>query len=80
MKVTYSKQAVKTLERVDATTKQRIRAGINGIPAGDIVKLQGHDALYRLRVGNWRVVYSYVEQDKILVETIAPRGQVYKGV
>jgi mRNA interferase RelE/StbE len=80
MMATYSTQAVKTLERMDASTKQRIREGVSKIPAGDIVKLQGHTNLYRLRVGNWRVVFSYVEADKVLVEKIAPRGQVYKGV
>ena len=79
MNATYSKQAVKALGRMDATTKQRIRAGVNGIPAGDIVKLQGHTELYRLRVGGWRVVFSYIADDKVLVDRIPPRGNVYKG-
>ena len=79
MRATYSKQAAKTLERMDAATKQRIRAGVNGIPAGDIVKMQGHTELYRLRIGGWRIVFSYVEANKVIVNKIAPRGQVYKG-
>ena len=79
MSATYTKQAAKALEHMDAATKQRIRAAINGIPAGDVVKLQGHTELYRLRVGGWRIVFSYVQTDKVLVEKIAPRGQAYKG-
>ncbi len=80
MRATYSTQAAKTIERMDAATKQRIRDGVSKIPAGDIVKLRGHTDLYRLRIGNWCVVFSYIEPDKVLVERIAPRGQVYKGV
>lgn len=79
MKATYSKQAVKALGRMDTTTKQRIRVGVNGIPAGDIIKLRGHTELYRLRVGDWRIVFSYITDEKVLVDKIAPRGKVYKG-
>ena len=42
----------------------------------DIRALQSRDG-YRLRVGEWRVIYS---QDGVVlaVERIAPRGKVYK--
>jgi mRNA interferase RelE/StbE len=80
MNITYYKQAVKTLERMDATTKQRIRQGIEGIPKGDIKKLQGHMELYRLRVGDWRIVFSYPDNETVLIEKISPRGEIYKGV
>jgi mRNA interferase RelE/StbE len=80
MNITYYKQAVKTLERMDAATKQRIKQGIEGIPKGDIKKLQGHTELYRLRVGDWRIVFSYPDNETVLVEKISPRGEIYKGV
>ena len=38
VKIVYSKQAVKTLARMDANTKQRIKQGVGGIPKGDIKK------------------------------------------
>jgi len=64
---------------VDFSTKQRIRKGIEGIPAGDIKTLQGYQGLYRLRVGKWRIVFSYPDNNTILIEKIATRGRVYKG-
>ena len=46
MNIVYYKQAVKALGQIDAATKQRIKQGIDGIPKGDIKKLQGHKELY----------------------------------
>lgn len=43
-------------------------------------KLKGHDGLYRIRSGNYRVVYQI--QDKVLivlVVRIGNRKEVYKG-
>lgn len=80
MNITYSKKAVKVINRMDTITKQRIRKAIEQLPEGDIKLLQGHVLTYRLRVGDWRVLFSYPENDTILVEKIGPRGQVYKEV
>jgi len=80
LNIVYYKQAVKSLERLDASTKQRIKHGIMGIPKGDIKKLQGHTEIYRLRVGDWRIVFSYPDDNTVLIEKISPRGEVYKGV
>ena len=80
MQAVFSKGAVKAISGMDASTKARIRKGINAIPAGDIKKLQGHTKLYRLRIGDWRIVFSYQDVNTILVENIGPRGQIYKGV
>ena len=80
MKIVFSKRAVKALDRMDSTIKQRIGKGISGLPKGDIKKLQGHTDLYRLRIGDWRIVYSYMDANTILIENIDLRGQVYKGV
>ena len=76
----YSKLAKKNLERLDAPTKKRIRAGINGLPNGNVKKLQGHDELYRLRIGDWRIVFSYPDEKTTLIERISPRGGIYKEV
>ncbi len=80
MNITYSKQAVKAIERMDRPTKQRIKAAVEGLPGGDVKPLQGSKGSYRLRVGNWRILFSYPEKDIILIEKIAPRGEIYKGV
>jgi mRNA interferase RelE/StbE len=80
MNIKYSKRAIKTIKHLDAADKKRIKKGIDGMPLGDIIKLKGHTELYRLRVGDWRIVFSYPDDETILIEKIAPRGEVYKGV
>lgn len=80
MEITYSKAAVKVINGMDRLTKQRIKAAIEKIPDGDIKPLQGSKGSYRLRVGGWRILFSYPEHDIILIEKIGPRGEVYKGV
>lgn len=79
MSIEYSKAAVKTISALDRKTKQRIKAAIENIPKGDIKPLSGSVTLYRLRVGNWRVVFSYPDNETVLIDRIAPRGDVYKG-
>ena len=49
------------------------------LPLGDVVKLQGFEAEYRLRVGNLRVLFT-LKNDTIIINDISPRGQVYKGL
>lgn len=80
MNIEYSKTAVKAIGRQDKHTKQRIKAGIEGLPDGDVKPLQGADGRYRLRVGDWRIIFSYPDENTIRIERIAPRGEVYKGV
>lgn len=80
MNIQYARKAVKTINSMDRPTKARIKAAIDGIPAGDIKPLQGAAGSYRLRVGDWRIIFSYPDADTVLIEKIAPRGQIYKGV
>lgn len=49
-------------------------------PAG-CKKLRGYENLYRLRVGDWRLIYA-VEDDLlvVLVIEIAPRGEAYRDL
>ncbi|MCL2264244.1 MAG: type II toxin-antitoxin system RelE/ParE family toxin [Defluviitaleaceae bacterium] len=80
MNIEFSSKATKAIAKMDATTKGRIGRKIKALPDGNTKKLQGHTALYRLRVGDWRIVFSYPDNDTILIEDVAPRGQIYKGV
>lgn len=80
MDIQYAKAAVKAINSMDRPAKRRIREAIEKLPQGDIKPLQGVKGSYRLRVGDWRILFSYLEQDKILIEKIGSRGQIYKGV
>jgi len=76
--VEYSKKSVKVINRLDVKTKQRLRIAINSLPDGDTKLLSGRIKTWRLRVGDWRVLFSYPDNNTILIEKIAPRGQIYK--
>ena len=78
MRIEYARAAVKVINSMDRPTKQRIKAGIEKLPQGDIKPLQGSNGSYRLRVGDWRILFSYPEDGTILIEKIGPRGGVYK--
>lgn len=79
-KIQFEKAAIKFLKKQDAPTKERLLKAINNLPSGtDIKKLQGYDELYRMRVGNIRVIYTIKERLKIInIENIGNRGDIYK--
>lgn len=79
MTIIYAKAPIKVLETMNKKTKQRIKKAIEAIPSGDILPLQGSEVLYRLRVGNWRIIFSYPDDKTVLIEKISPRGDAYKG-
>jgi mRNA interferase RelE/StbE len=54
------------------------KQAITDIPKGDIKKLQGHERLYRLRVGDWRIVFSYLDNETVLIEK-NPRAEKFIG-
>ena len=77
--ISYSKKAVKFLKHQDVPSQKRLIAAISRLPLeGDIKKLQGIDG-YRLRVGNFRVLFN-VNGIIIDIIDIGNRGQIYKGV
>jgi mRNA-degrading endonuclease RelE of RelBE toxin-antitoxin system len=44
-----------------------------------VKRLAGSVGLWRLRVGDWRVVYRRDEADRVItVVTVSPRGGAYK--
>lgn len=78
-KIIVEKAAEKFLKKQDGKTQERLLKAIYKLPEGtDIKKLQGHD-LYRLRVGNYRILYTVDDGMKIItIENIDNRGDVYK--
>lgn len=78
-KVIYTKRAMKNIKALDSRVKDRVREGIEKKPFGDIKKLQGYSNLYRLRVGDYRVIYE-VWDEGIVIDAVLPRGEAYKGL
>jgi mRNA interferase RelE/StbE len=82
-RVEYSRQAAKTMLRIDRATAMRIRVKVLQLAddpaslANNIAPLKGGDGLSRLRVGDWRVIYT---ETLVIVSVIriGPRGGVYE--
>ena len=77
MEISYARAAVKVINALDRPTKQRIKKAVEGLPKGDIVPLSGSTRLYRLRVGDFRVLFDR-DGNILLIIRIDNRGQVYK--
>ncbi len=78
MHIEFSKRALKTMAKLDSKTRQRVVDAISKLPDGDIVPLEGAVDSYRLRVGGWRIVYTMLSANTIVIDKVAPRGDVYK--
>ena len=84
LQVEYSRDAVRILLRIDRATATRIRAKVGRLAtdpaslANNVTALKGGDGLMRLRVGDWRVIYT-ADLVVLLVVRVAPRGSAYEG-
>ncbi|WP_085441204.1 type II toxin-antitoxin system RelE family toxin [Magnetofaba australis] len=79
--ITYSKQAARALTRMPANERKRVRGKIREYAtnpdqqANNVKKLQGREG-YRLRVGNWRVIFT--QDGRVMaIHEIGARGGVY---
>ena len=80
-KIKFEKAAQKFLDKQDKNQRLRLYKAIYKLPDGqDIKKLNGHN-FYRLRVGNYRVIYTIDKVIRLIdIEDIDNRGQVYKNM
>lgn len=70
---------MKQIKALDRATKERIQARINILPIGDIKKLKGHTNSFRLRVGDYRVLFE-LDGNIIFITAVLPRGEAYKKI
>jgi mRNA interferase RelE/StbE len=83
LKFDFSNDAIRAIGKLDSTTAGRIFKGIMGLPhKGDIKPMEGYsDGRKRLRIGGYRVVFSLIDDDKVLrIIDIGSRGDIYKEV
>jgi mRNA interferase RelE/StbE len=84
IKVEWSPKAARDLDAIgDRKMRERVIATVYRFSEsghGDVKKLQGKVNEYRLRVGDWRVRFTYEnKQQTILVLRVLPRGKAYSG-
>ena len=66
-RIVLKKPAKTFIDRLPLNEKRRIVAAIERLPNGeDIKRLKGYDGLFRLRVGDYRILYT-VDHGKLTV-------------
>lgn len=87
MEIRIERRARKFLDKIekgDGKTFDRISSSIENLPnclfqrQGDIKQIEGAKGLYRLRVGEIRIIFRPKLPDIIIIEEIEFRGNIYK--
>jgi len=82
--VLYRREALRSLKKLPLDVRTRIREKIGQLAdapqslSGNVKKLKGRDG-YRLRVGDWRVIYEWQGGCPVIlvVLDVGPRGRIY---
>ena len=84
--ISIKRKALRRLEGLDEKRKQRIREIItilkeDPVPfkRADVIKLAGYRDTYRIRVGQFRIVYTVSWKERIItIHYIGPREKAYE--
>ena len=74
----FSEQAEKYLKSLDKKPRERLRSAVAKIPKGDIVPYKAMAGYYRLRVGDYRILFEWVSDEQIIVALVETRDRIYK--
>lgn len=83
--VIIHRKAEKMLKRLDGDILTRIRAAIRALASAPrpngVKKLTGYENFFRIRVGDWRIIYA-IEDDTliVLILEISTRGGAYRDL
>lgn len=78
-RIVIKKKAKKFIDKLPQNEKIRVVKAIQMLPNGeDIKRLKGHSNLLRLRVGDYRIIYT-VDNGELVVIVIdaGNRGEIY---
>ena len=79
--IQWAARASDDLDSLDRGIARRIRSAIlryAETTGGDVIRLQGDSGLFRLRVGDWRILFKNLPGDEILVLRLLHRSQAYR--
>jgi mRNA interferase RelE/StbE len=78
----FTRAAEKELRRLDPPIRTRVLAALDRLQADDRsldIRRLASSQHYRLRVGDWRVIFDYDPETQIvLVRHVLPRGRAYE--
>jgi mRNA interferase RelE/StbE len=82
MKIEFGTRALKFLSKLEKVSKERIFKRIKELCEdpfpSDVKKLKGEQDVYRIRIGDFRVLYRIIsEDDVILIFRVDKRSRVY---
>ena len=79
-RIVIKKKAKKFIDKLPKNERLRIAKAIEMLPNGeDIKKLKGSENLLRLRVGDYRIIYTVDHGELVVIVVDAGnRGQIYK--
>ncbi len=84
MLVFWSPRANRDLDHLDPDVVERITRAIQRLAddgVGDVIKLAGPDPEWRLRIGDWRVRFTFTRSGgnrAILIIRVLPRQSAYR--
>jgi mRNA interferase RelE/StbE len=79
MRIEFKPRAVKDLDALDRSAARRVLEKIRGLEnnlAGDVKRLTNFTPEYRLRVGDYRVLFE-IEGDRVIIYRIKHRSRAY---
>jgi mRNA interferase RelE/StbE len=82
-KLDFTNAAKKELKKMDSSVAEQIhnvlKELVKGAPNIDVIKMQGSDSTYRVRSGNFRIIFEdHKHIITVLVIHIGPRKDAYR--
>jgi len=83
--ITFARSARKELEKLPASTAQRIIEHIEALVKAPrlprTVRLQGNKNLWRMRVGDYRIIYSIDDSARVIdISAVRHRRDAYRNL
>ena len=79
--INIKKRAKKFIDKQPQNQKIRLYQAISKLPEGDVKKLQTKKQRYRLRVGEYRIIFEWLDNSIYIdVTETDNRGDIYKNI